>query len=472
MILFPTLRPEGGGAAPGAAAGRRPRRPRPHVPGRRRQAARPAAGARPRRRARPSAGRRSRRAAARDAARLATALGGCSSCRDVARPPARARSSRGRCRGRGRGAPSAAGRAPAAARQAPGLGVAVVLFGRAYALLRGPTHRGDRRGWRCWSRSSGTVTRSSPDRTRARYSTVARFVRRLSRRRARVRRRWRCWSRRTHRADARRGGILETTLGGLIGIDGPYTYSRLFAISSRTRCSRWGSGWWRSSRWRSEPCARRRHAEAERERARALVHEHGGDTLDYFALRPDKSYFFTATGDAMLAYGYVAGHALVAGDPIGAPEADRARRRVPRALPRARLAVAFLAVARPTCRCTATAACARSISATRPSCTATRSRRGGEKKRALGGPPRRRECTSAAARDRRSAACCATSSTSCANAGATVRRARLHDGARRRRARRGPGAAARGGDRPRTAGRSASCGSCRASATSRAGRWT
>jgi lysyl-tRNA synthetase, class II len=59
----------------------------------------------------------------------------------------------------------------------------------------------------------------------------------------------------------------------------------------------------------------------ERERARALVLEHGTGTLDYFALRPDKRYFFTRAGDAMLAYRTMAGHALVSGDPIGPPEA-------------------------------------------------------------------------------------------------------------------------------------------------------
>jgi lysylphosphatidylglycerol synthetase-like protein (DUF2156 family) len=68
---------------------------------------------------------------------------------------------------------------------------------------------------------------------------------------------------------------------------------------------------------RSEPPA----TDAERERARELVLEHGTATLDYFALRPDKRYFFTRAGDAMLAYRCVAGHALVSGDPIGAPEA-------------------------------------------------------------------------------------------------------------------------------------------------------
>ena len=58
----------------------------------------------------------------------------------------------------------------------------------------------------------------------------------------------------------------------------------------------------------------------ERERARELVRAYGTGTLDYFALRPDKSYFFSRDGDALLAYRFLAGHALVGGDPIGAPE--------------------------------------------------------------------------------------------------------------------------------------------------------
>ena len=43
-------------------------------------------------------------------------------------------------------------------------------------------------------------------------------------------------------------------------------------------------------------------------------------TLDYFALRDDKRYFFVA-GDAMLAYRCLGGYALVSGDPIGDPAA-------------------------------------------------------------------------------------------------------------------------------------------------------
>ena len=64
---------------------------------------------------------------------------------------------------------------------------------------------------------------------------------------------------------------------------------------------------------------RERPTEADRARARELVRAYGSDTLDYFALRHDKSYFFAAAGEAMVAYTYASGYALVAADPIGAP---------------------------------------------------------------------------------------------------------------------------------------------------------
>jgi lysyl-tRNA synthetase, class II len=57
----------------------------------------------------------------------------------------------------------------------------------------------------------------------------------------------------------------------------------------------------------------------DRERATELVHEHGADSLAYFALRRDKSYFFSPSGKSFLAYRVVGGTALVAGDPIGEP---------------------------------------------------------------------------------------------------------------------------------------------------------
>ncbi len=50
----------------------------------------------------------------------------------------------------------------------------------------------------------------------------------------------------------------------------------------------------------------------------------GDDTLDYFALRRDKNYYFSADGRSLVAYVYVRGTAMVAGDPIG-PGEDTAR---------------------------------------------------------------------------------------------------------------------------------------------------
>ena len=55
----------------------------------------------------------------------------------------------------------------------------------------------------------------------------------------------------------------------------------------------------------------------ERARAAELVQASGTDSLAYFALRGDKSYFFSTSGRTFLAYRVVAGTALVAGDPIG-----------------------------------------------------------------------------------------------------------------------------------------------------------
>jgi lysyl-tRNA synthetase, class II len=56
---------------------------------------------------------------------------------------------------------------------------------------------------------------------------------------------------------------------------------------------------------------------AERRAVRALVDAHGRDSLSFFALRHDKSYFFSPSGRAVLAYRVVGGSALVSGDPLG-----------------------------------------------------------------------------------------------------------------------------------------------------------
>ena len=51
--------------------------------------------------------------------------------------------------------------------------------------------------------------------------------------------------------------------------------------------------------------------------ARALVDAYGTDSLSFFALRRDKSYLFSPSRRAFLAYRVVAGTALVSGDPVG-----------------------------------------------------------------------------------------------------------------------------------------------------------
>ena len=55
-------------------------------------------------------------------------------------------------------------------------------------------------------------------------------------------------------------------------------------------------------------------------RARAIVARHGAGTLDYFALRPDKQFFFS--GNTVVAHAVYGGVCLVSPDPIG-PTAER-----------------------------------------------------------------------------------------------------------------------------------------------------
>ncbi|TDB69578.1 phosphatidylglycerol lysyltransferase domain-containing protein, partial [Micromonospora sp. KC721] len=78
-----------------------------------------------------------------------------------------------------------------------------------------------------------------------------------------------------------------------------------------------GSGWLllRPRRHRRPGAAQHR---ADLARARAVVRRYGGDTLGYFALRSDKTWFFT--GDCVVAYQVRDGVCLVSPDPIGPPE--------------------------------------------------------------------------------------------------------------------------------------------------------
>ena len=66
---------------------------------------------------------------------------------------------------------------------------------------------------------------------------------------------------------------------------------------------------------------RHRHVAREREQVHALVSRYGADTIAPFALRADKSYFFSEDQTAFLAYRVSGGVAIVAGDPIGPTDA-------------------------------------------------------------------------------------------------------------------------------------------------------
>lgn len=71
--------------------------------------------------------------------------------------------------------------------------------------------------------------------------------------------------------------------------------------------------------WFRPVAERARQTPQERERAIRLVRRFGRDSLCYFALRRDKTYFFSPSGQSFLAYRVVGGTALVSGDPIGDP---------------------------------------------------------------------------------------------------------------------------------------------------------
>lgn len=119
------------------------------------------------------------------------------------------------------------------------------------------------------------------------------------------------------------GGILKTTFAGLVGADGVYSYDRrLFADFFADALLALGiAGLAILLYLLFRPLVQRAPPSEElRARARAIVRAWGSDTLAYFALRRDKSYFFTADGRSLIAYAYVRGYAMVAADPIGPPE--------------------------------------------------------------------------------------------------------------------------------------------------------
>jgi lysyl-tRNA synthetase, class II len=123
------------------------------------------------------------------------------------------------------------------------------------------------------------------------------------------------------------GGVVRTTYGGLIGLNGPYTYERrVFREFIHVGLPVLGIAGLLIFLYlvfrtfvQSQPPSVERRDHAER-----IVRTWGDDTLDYFALRRDKNYYFSADGRSLIAYLYVRGVAMVAGDPVGPPE-DTAR---------------------------------------------------------------------------------------------------------------------------------------------------
>jgi lysyl-tRNA synthetase len=118
-------------------------------------------------------------------------------------------------------------------------------------------------------------------------------------------------------------GVLTTTAKALVGVSGAYEYqSRFFAEFFPASMVALGIFGLIGLAWLlfRPLLGRRAHTSDDWEHASRLVHTYGWDTLAYFALRDDKSFFFSSDGEAMIAYAYLGGCGLASGDPIGRPE--------------------------------------------------------------------------------------------------------------------------------------------------------
>ncbi len=66
---------------------------------------------------------------------------------------------------------------------------------------------------------------------------------------------------------------------------------------------------------------RRRMRPQERAAAAKLIERYGDSSLDFFKTWPDKLFFFSSTGDGLVAYGMTAATAVALGDPVAADHA-------------------------------------------------------------------------------------------------------------------------------------------------------
>ena len=123
--------------------------------------------------------------------------------------------------------------------------------------------------------------------------------------------------------DLTMGRTLDTVLSGIIGLPGAYTFQSEF-FERVLRVSLLGlsfAGVIIALALLFRPIVARPQQETGAwDHASRLVHTYGTDTLAYFALRDDKSFFFSSDGEAMIAYTYIGRYALASGDPIGRPQ--------------------------------------------------------------------------------------------------------------------------------------------------------
>jgi lysylphosphatidylglycerol synthetase-like protein (DUF2156 family) len=119
------------------------------------------------------------------------------------------------------------------------------------------------------------------------------------------------------------GHSIDAIFSGLVGDPGPYDFHSEF-FERAFRLSMLGAGLLGLAIGLTllfRPIvARAEQGVGAWEHANRLVHTYGHDTLAYFALRDDKSFFFSSDGEAMIAYTYIGRYALASGDPIGRPE--------------------------------------------------------------------------------------------------------------------------------------------------------